>query len=395
MKKTLKKQLFSIVTILSLTLGLVGCGDSSKKDEKPDFKKNVRTTTIQKGEITKNNISSGELEPIEEVTEITKTGGRVIKINFKSGDTVKEGDVIIQLEDQTIESNYLKSHATYLARTSDYKSREISFKKFKKLRAEKFISEDEYLTEQTRFDSSKAEFEAARANYLAAKNDFENLTMKAKISGILTDLDEKLYMEIPKNKEVFTIINIEKMFVRTGVSLQEIFDLKIGNKAELIIQGTDKPYWGEVYEINPVADRNSKKYAVKILVENPDGILKKGMFVESNIHAGKKEGFLIPKEAIVIRDLFSYIFAVEDGIAKEIRIERGYSNDTFIEAISPELKNNMEIIIEGQYLISDRDKVNILNTQNNSDKESSKDPNKDSNKELKNKDSKNKDSKNK
>lgn len=352
----MKKVLF----IALIAWSFLSCGENSQKTKKAEIIKNVQITKLKIEKIIKNNISSGELEPINEVTEVTKTGGKVIAINFKNGDAVKPGDVIVKLEEQSVESDYLKAKANYESKTSDFATKEISFKKFKQLRVEKYISEDEFLTQKSSYDLARADLETAKAEYLATKKDFDDLTMRAKINGIVTDLDEKLYMQLESKKEVFTVVDSKIMQIKTGVSVSEIFDMNVGSKAELIIDGADKVYYGVVSEINPVADKDSKKYMVKIDVENPDQRLKKGMYSKTLIYSGEKEAYVASKTALVVRDLFSYIYVIENGVAREIKVERGYANGDKIEIISPELKGEMDLVIEGQYLLADKDKVNIL-----------------------------------
>ena len=95
--------------------------------------------------------------------------------------------------------------------------------------------------------------------------------------------------------------------------------------------------------------------------ENPEEKIKKGMYSKVLVETGKQNGYLVPKNAIVIKELYSYIFIVENGEARRIKIERGYSIGDKQEVISDELYSNMQLVTEGQFLLEDRDKVNILN----------------------------------
>ena len=85
------------------------------------------------------------------------------------------------------------------------------------------------------------------------------------------------------------------------------------------------------------------------------------MYSKVLVETGSKRGYLVPKNTIVIKELYSYIFVVENGEAKRIKVERGYSNNEKQEIISDELYSNMKLVTEGQFLLEDRDKVNILN----------------------------------
>ena len=354
------KKIVKLIIIMATVAAFSACGSGGDTNKKTEQIKNIKIMTLNQSMIKKSNISSGILEPLNEVPVITKTGGTVIGINYKNGDSVKRGDIIVKLEDQEVESNYIKAKANYDSSLSDLKIKEISFAKFKQLRAEKYISEDEFLTQKGSYDNAKANLDTAKAAYLKAKEDYDDLTMVAKIDGIVTDLDEKMYRDVDANKTVFTVVDSKQMYIKTGVSVSEIFDTQLGNIAKLAIDGTDREYRGKVIEINPVANKDSKKYAVKILVDNQDQILKKGMYAKTIIDSGEKKAFVVPKSAIVVRDLFSYIFIEEKGIAQEIKVERGYAYEDLVEIKSTELKEGLNLVIDGQFLLMDKDKVNII-----------------------------------
>lgn len=354
-----------ILMIVALGTVIVACGGKTEQRSRGPISKVVKIENLSLREIVRTGISSGVLEPENEVTEVTKTGGKIVAINKKNGDAVKRGEVVLKLEDQPTESAYLRARAKYISSLSDYETKSINFKKLQELRNDKYISEDEFLTKKSSYDLSNANLEDAKATYLSAKKDFEELEVKSELDGIVTDLNEKLYTQAEKQKSLFTVVDSRKMYIKTGVSVSEIEGVKLGNRADLTIEGVGRIYEGTVVEINPVASRDTKKYQVKIAVDNSENILKKGMYTKVKIESGRKEAYAVPKSAIVIRDLFSYIFLVEDGEAKEVKIERGYADGDLVEVISPELKGVMELVIDGQYILSNRDKVTIQGDRKN------------------------------
>lgn len=347
---------------ISISLILFGCGSGNgKQSSKETLGKNIKVSEIKPELITKLNISSGVTEPLNEVRVVTKTGGTVKQVNFKNGDKVKKGQIILVLEDQEIQSSYLKAQATYLSNKADFEIKKKNYEKFKQLFEKQLISEDEYLLKKTSFLQAESALKTSEATYLTAKKDYEDLVVKAKLNGVVTDLELKAHEKIAPNSYLVTVVDDSKILVKTGVSVHEISELSVGNKAEIDLEGIENNYFGNVYEINPVANKDSKKYQIKIEIDNPDGKIKKGMYSKVLVETGSKNGYLVPKNAIVIKELYSYIFVVENGEAKRIKVERGYSNDDRQEIISDELYSNMKLVTEGQFLLEDRDKVNILN----------------------------------
>ncbi len=352
------KKIFAIV----LSLVLLGCG-SEKNKQKPKEKigKNIKIQDVSPELITKLNISSGITEPLNEVKVVTKTGGTVKQINFKNGDKVQKGQIILTLEDQEVQSAYLKAQATYLSNKADFDIKRKNYEKFRQLYDKSLISEDEYLAKKTGYLQGESDLKSSEAMYLSAKKDFEDLVVKSKLNGIVTDLNLKLYEKVAPNSDIVTVVDSSKILVKTGVSVHEISELSVGNKAKIDLEGIEKNYFGNVYEINPVANKDNKKYQIKVEIDNPEGKIKKGMYSKVLVETGRKDGYLVPKNTIVIKDLYSYIFVVENGEARKIKVDRGYSNEDRQEIISDELYSNMQLVTEGQFLLEDRDKVNIIN----------------------------------
>ncbi|MGL5544303.1 MAG: efflux RND transporter periplasmic adaptor subunit [Cetobacterium sp.] len=348
--------------VASTTLLLLSCGSNNTKPKsKESAGKNIKISEITPEKIVRLNISSGVTEPLNEVKTVTKTGGTVKKINFKNGDKVQKGQIILTLEDQEVQSAYLRAEATYISNKADFEIKEKNYIKFKQLYEKQLISEDEYLVKRSNHLSAESSLKNSEATYLAAKKDYEDLVVKAKLTGVVTDLNLKLYEKVAANTDIVTVVDDSKILVRTGVSVHEINELSVGNKAEVDLEGVQNNYFGNVYEINPVANKDNKKYQIKVEIDNKEGYIKKGMYSKVSVQTGAKEGYLVPKNAIVIKELYSYIFIIEDGEAKRIKVDRGYSNGDKQEILSDELYSNMKLVVDGQFLLEDRDKVNILN----------------------------------
>ena len=97
------------------------------------------------------------------------------------------------------------------------------------------------------------------------------------------------------------------------------------------------------------------------------------MFVRVELYTGKKEGILVPKKAVMIEELYSYIYIVnrekmesekngeketkEMLVARKIRVDVGISNGKNCEVISSDLKDSNRVVVSGQYSLNDGDYI--------------------------------------
>ena len=90
----------------------------------------------------------------------------------------------------------------------------------------------------------------------------------------------------------------------------------------------------EIYEKLIAAGEEKITYEIRTVAEEK---IKKGMYSKVLVETGKQNGYLVPKNAIVIKELYSYLFIIENGEARRVKIERGYSNGDKQEVISDEI----------------------------------------------------------
>jgi RND family efflux transporter MFP subunit len=364
-----------ILLILLVLIGVTGCGKKEKEVTPDTVKKSVKAIKIEQKDISEISMSSGTLDALNEAVETTKTGGDVVKIYHTNGDAVKKGQLILELTNPDVESTYRDAKSALNSSQVQLEITKTRYNKFKTLYKEELISEDEFLNIKNTYIGSVSKLDVAKARFYKANDNYKKLKLRSKIDGVVADLDVKRYENIMPNTKLFRVVDISKLTLTTGVSAKFIALLKKGAKADLMVEGFEKSFKGTVYEINPVIDTNTMKYKVKLLIESRDGSLKQGMFARVKLVTGKKKGFIISKQAIMVEDLYTYVVVlekkqvevVENGekvkkeeyVSRKIRVKEGYANDDMQEIVSDELKDGMEIVVSGQYSLEDDDIVTI------------------------------------
>jgi len=365
------KQMAALLVILSL----VACGKKEKvaNEKEVIHYKNVKLIDANLTMIKKISVSSGTLDSINEVEEMTKNSGDVIKINYKNGDKVKKGNIVVILENQDVKSAYLNSKARVISARADYNTQKTTYDKYKVLYDEKLISEEEFFKIKNKLAASEGVYESAKATFSSNEKNYKDLTVKAKINGTIANLDLKLYQKIGKDKPLFKIVDNENLRILSGVSSEDIIGLKEGAIANIYVENSLEPVQGVLYEINPIANPSTRKFEVKIKIDNKDSKYKQGMFARVELYTGEKQGITVPKKAIVVEELYSYVFIAneenieieKDGkketkkmlVARKIRVDLGISDGENQEIISSDLKEKNKVVVVGQYSLNDGDYI--------------------------------------
>jgi RND family efflux transporter MFP subunit len=360
------KNIKLIFLLLTLSF-LLSCGKKEEAKEQTIYK-DVKITSANLEKFDVITSYTGSLDSIDEVKQITETGGYIKKVNYKNGDFVKRGAIVLEMEDKNVEASYLDTKSRVTSTKSDYDKQKLTFKKYTKLYKEKYISEEEYLNMKIKLAASKGNYESATAAYTRAKKDYNNLIARAKLSGQIANLNFKFYQKVDPNTPLFIVVDNSKMRVLGAVSGKNVVSLEKGAKAKVVVGAINEEVEATLTEINPIADPNTRKFQVRVELDNKDRKLKSGMYSKVNLMVGEKEGILVPKKAVVIEELVSYVYLVEEvneggekkSRVKKIKVEQGETLDEMQEIISPELKDKNKIVVEGQFNIDNGSYVNIV-----------------------------------
>ena len=96
---------------------------------------------------------------------------------------------------------------------------------------------------------------------------------------------------------------------------------------------------------------------IKIAVDNKDRAIKDGMYSYVLVPAGKTRALSIEDEAVFVRNLLSYVYKIEDGVAKRIEVKQGATNLPYTQISSPDIKEGDRVVVKGVFGLEEGDKV--------------------------------------
>ncbi len=332
--------------ILILILILTGCG---KKEEKAETKnvKYVVTEPVTIRKMSQVFKSDAVLEPKNKVEHKTELGGTIEQIIKRNGDKVKKGEVIMKLSDAVTESNYFVAKANLDSSLSSFNIAKKNYFKFKNLYDQQLISYLEYVSYENAYTDAKGNYKAAQASFRSAESDYNKLFRKAEIDGTVGNLFGKEGNEVVAEETIFTVVDDTSMETYVGFPAEWLDKITVGYKLDVEVAALNENFEGKVIEINPIADTTTKKYALKISVDNKAEKIKDGMYAYVNIAVGEENTLSISDEAIFVRNLLSYIFKVEDGVAKRIEVKTGATNLPYTEISSEFIKEGDKVVVKG------------------------------------------------
>jgi membrane fusion protein (multidrug efflux system) len=344
------------LTLLLLLLSLLfSCNGSGTKDKTgregtgPDPEESVPVKVIlpQKGDIALYLHATTSILAKNKAEVYAKMVGFCEKILVEEGDPVKKGTMLAQLGDREIRLALDQSKARLGKVKKDAE------------RSQTLFSEG-LISKQMNQDLS-LQLRLARADYELASKRLEDASIVAPIEGVITHRSVKVGDLVTTTQPLFKIEDLKLLEAEVHIPEQDFLKVRPGQKAELLVDAfPNTSFLGTVERVNPVIDSQSGTAEATIAIENPQGLLRPGMFLRvkivTDIH---KDTWIIPKEAVLIQGDRKAVFVVRDEVAREVFIRTGFQDADRVEVLEG-LTPEEPVVVMGHLGLQGETKVRVI-----------------------------------
>ena len=293
------------------------------------------------------------------VDVLTKSAGEIVKLNVEEGDTVKEGDVLAEIESDKpqVECDKAKvevANAKIALNNAEvslekaqisYNSCKLLYERYLRMLQQRVISSEEHDDRKLNCDTAKAEVDKAKLDLEAAKlklstEELELATAKlnlhytkicSPIAGVVTARGVERGQVVNTNYAAFSVADYDPIIAVISVPETDLGKIRIAGPVRVEAESVPgKELSGKVSLISPVAETGKVK--VEVEIPNANGTaLRPGMYVTVHLVTETRENALvIPKRALVIESDANEVFVAEDIIVA--KIPAGKANDVKVDA---------------------------------------------------------------
>ena len=269
---------------------------------------------------------------------------------FTLGDQVRKGQVIIRLEDKEYENGIqLESKKLSLA------SSKRNFDKQKSLYEKGGV---------TLNDLKSAEIEYVNAQYAleSANIQLEKMNIKAPFSGVLVEMPFFTSgVKIESGSEVVKIMDYSVLQMDVQLPEKHLLETKPGIESRITNYTIkEDTLMAKVTQVSPAITEETRSFQAVLSIDNPDGLLRPGMFVKAELIMEKKDStIVIPKSLVIQKGKRSVVYIAEKGLAIEKRITIGLENPEYLEVLEG-LEFNDRLITSGFETLRNRAAIDII-----------------------------------
>ena len=288
----------------------------------------------------------GNLRARDQILLTSELSGRVVELKLNAGSRVAKGELLLRLDDSQARAERQIAEATL----ADARRQ---LERAQRLHSNNSIS-------QARVDELRTAVNVSRARLAAAQTRMDNHRIEAPFEGVIGLNDISIGAYLSAGTAVATLDSTRKM--ELGFAVPEKFVGQI--HAGQVVEGYTPAYpgerfAGELVELGTRINQLSRTLPVRALLNNPDGKLYPGQFMAASLTLRQREALIIPEQAVTIRGDKTYVFVVNDGIARRKSVELGSRSPGVVEVASG-LAVEDQVIVTGQDRLSSGERIEVI-----------------------------------
>jgi membrane fusion protein, multidrug efflux system len=281
-------------------------------------------------------------------TITSQVDGIVRSLPVRENSAVGEGDLLLQVDTTEYALALARSRADLL----DAQARHQEMTLF-----DDEITDPQVRETRARLTRARSGLTQSEVSLRQAELNLERTTIRAPFRGRVADLRVVEGQRVSPGTELMTIVDLDPIKVEAQVLDPQVGYLTEGRRASVAFAAfPGETFLGRVVSINPLVDPQTRSARVTVLLTNPQGRIKPGMFAQVSLEARFfPDRILVPRAAILEKDRRTMLFVYQDGRAYWRYVTLGLESDQLVEIIPSEETSMVEpgeiVLVDNHFYI--------------------------------------------
>lgn len=266
--------------------------------------------------------ANGQLEvpPQNEATITAITGANVVSIEVIEGDKVTKNEAVAYLSHPSIiqiQSDYLRAYSNSQFLNEEYKRQKKLYKAGVASGMNYQKATADYQASTAMVNGLEAQLKQYSINVGGVRNGtiYQRVALRSPIEGFVEKVMVKIGQYVEPQTNLMEIVDTHHVHADLMVFEKDVNKVEKGQKVRFTLQSRPgKELTAEIYSVSKTFEQDPKAVHVHAEIENKDGDLIPGMYIQGRIEVDNIQTIAMPESAISIDGNKTYIFkALREG----------------------------------------------------------------------------------
>jgi len=335
---------------LLVAIAAAGCGGQQAGGPQAPPPTPVKVATVHPAPVADASELVATIKSLSSTTIHPRVDGWITRIYVKSGDRVKVGTPLLQIDPARQQAAVASQDSARAAQQANVAFAEQQLKRAKELFAVGANSKQELEEAETNLNTARAQLEALSAQVKEQSVTLGYYQVLAPTSGIVGDVPVRVGMRVSPDTLLTTVDQNANMEVYVAVPIERASELKRGLPIE-IVDGTGKKLSETtVNYISPTVDDQTQSILVKGNLKGDDSALRSAQFVRARVIWKTADGLVVPVVAVIRINGKHFVYVAESKDGKSVARQRPVTLGQIIKddyTVLDGLKPNEQVVVSG------------------------------------------------
>ncbi|WP_265530572.1 efflux RND transporter periplasmic adaptor subunit [Sphingomicrobium marinum] len=241
---------------------------------------------------------------------IAGQGGQVTRVLVDAGDWVRQGQVLATVDRSVQAQQAAQQRASLAAAQADADLAKANLDRAQQLVERGFVSKAEIDRLRSTYEAAQARVSVSRAQLNTTLAQIGQLDVRAPTAGLILDRNVEVGQVVSAGTpSLFRMARGGEMEVRAQLSQQDLAAISVGMPATITPVGSDQQFAGQVWQVSPVINPQSRQGEVRISIPY-DPAIRPGGFAEVEIASGVTTAPMLPQSAVLSDANGNYVYVV-------------------------------------------------------------------------------------
>jgi multidrug efflux system membrane fusion protein len=259
---------------------------------------------------------SGSLKAVNSAMIKARVAGELQGLTVREGDFVKAGQVVARIDASELQSRVRQARQQAESAKGQVDVAERQFDNNKGLVDQGFISKTALDTSLANLNSAQATYRAAQAAIEIATKSMDDTVLKSPIDGQVAQRLVQPGERVGIDAKIVEVVDLRQLELEASLGAQESMGVRVGQSADLQIEGSANIVRAKVARINPSAQAGSRSVLVYLSLDNPGGTalpLRQGLFAQGTLGTAQAALLAVPVSSVRTDKPAPYVQAIENG----------------------------------------------------------------------------------
>jgi RND family efflux transporter MFP subunit len=271
---------------------------------------------------------SGSLEPRVAAAVRAEVGGEVLEIDAELGERVEEQQVLARIEARALRDAAASARAAVAAAREDRAVALREAARTERLVRAGALADRDLEQARSAAAAARARLGEARARLASAEEQLDAATVRAPMDGVVSQRAIHAGDVIAPGALLFVVIDPSSMRLEASVPSDQLAAVDVGTPVEFAVRGyPDQTFAGRIERIAPAADPVTRQLPILVDLPNPGGRLIAGLFAEGTVAAERRQGLVVPLDAVDEERIEPTVERVRDGRVEAVPVRIGLRDE--------------------------------------------------------------------